>query len=119
MTSVPPSNDVESRLTRLENLMSSAGEMLVQTSTLAQRNAIDFESVREAFESAREVLIRASAVAERNALDIEALTEDIRRNAADIRAMSRRVDSLAAASERHDRILDYLLRREAGDIETE
>jgi len=50
--------------------------------------------------------------AERNALDIEALTQDIRRNASDIRA-------LLAASEQHERILDYRLRREAGDIDPE
>ena len=91
MTNVPSNDEIERRLNRLESLMSSAGELL----------------------------IRASSVAERNALDIEALTQDIRRNAADIRAMSQRVDSLAAAGERHDRILDYLLRREAGDIDPE
>jgi len=112
MTNGRPNDDIESRLSRLENLMSSAGELLVQTSSLAQRNALDFDAIRA-------TLDRASAVTERNALDIEALTEEIRRNAADIRAMTRRVDSLAAASERHDRILDYLLRREAGDIDPE
>lgn len=77
-------DDIESRLTRLEDLMNSAGELL----------------------------IRAANVAERNALDIESLTQQIRRNATDIRA-------LTAASERHDRILDYLLRREAKDIDPE
>lgn len=81
MTNAQSNDDIERRLSRLESLMNSAGELL----------------------------IRAANVAERNALDIEALTQDIRRNAADIRA-------LTAASERHDRILDYLLRREAGDI---
>ena len=35
------------------------------------------------------------------------------------KTMSQRVNSLAAASERHDRILDYLLKREVGDIEPE
>lgn len=81
MTNGQPNDDIESRLSRLENLMSSAGELLV----------------------------RAANVAERNALDIESLTQQIRRNATDIRA-------LTAAGERHDRILEYLLRREAGDI---
>ncbi|NEQ45693.1 MAG: hypothetical protein F6K00_19975 [Leptolyngbya sp. SIOISBB] len=67
--------------------------------------------------SAGEVLIRAENVAERNALDIESLTKNIRRNAVDIRAMTQRVDSLAAAGERQERILDYLLRREAGELD--
>ena len=51
--------------------------------------------------SARELLRQASNVAQRNAVDIQALTQ--------------RIDSLAAASEQHDRILDYLLRRETGE----
>jgi hypothetical protein len=62
--------------------------------------------------SAGELLFRASTVAERNALDIEALTQDIRCNAIDIRA-------LTAASERHDLVLEYLLRRETGDLDAE
>ena len=66
-----------------------------------------------------ETLNRVVVVTERNTSNIEALTQDIRRNAADIQTMSQRVDSLAAASERHDRILDYLLKREVGDIEPE
>jgi len=119
MTNGQPNEDIESRLSRLENLMSSAGNFLVETNTLARSNAAELEATRAVLRAAGDTLIRASAVTERNALDIEALTEEIRRNAADIRAMSRRVDSLAAASERHDRILDYLLRREAGDIDPE
>ncbi|MDB9527935.1 hypothetical protein PN498_18220 [Oscillatoria sp. CS-180] len=38
-------------------------------------------------------------------------------NARDIAALTQRVDSLTAAVEQHDRVLDYLLRREAGDID--
>jgi uncharacterized protein YpuA (DUF1002 family) len=105
MTNAQPNDDIESRLSRLERLMASNGNLLVETSSLARRNAADFDRMLE-------VLNRVVAVTERNALDIEALTQDIRRNASDIRALS-------AANEQHDRILDYLLRREAGDIDSE
>ena len=61
----------------------------------------DLIKLRLAISNAGELLLQASNVAQRNAVDIQALTQ--------------RVDSLAAASERHDRILDYLLRRETGE----
>ena len=91
MTNAQSNDDIERRLSRLESLMNSAGELL----------------------------IRAANVAERNALDIESLTQDIRRNAVDIRRNAIDIQALAAASERHDRILDYLLRREAGEFDSE
>ncbi|MGD1932321.1 MAG: hypothetical protein ACFB12_25790 [Leptolyngbyaceae cyanobacterium] len=119
MTNAQPSNDIERRLSRLENLMSSSGELFIQTASLARRNAADFDRMLAAVDSTQETLSRVVSVTERNAADIEALTQDIRRNAADIRTMSQRVDSLAAASERHDRILDYLLKREVGDTDPE
>ena len=112
MTNAQPSNDIERRLSRLENLMSSSGKLFIQTASLARRNAADFDRMLE-------TLNRVVVVTERNTSNIEALTQDIRQNAADIQSMSQRVDSLAAASERHDRILDYLLKREVGDIEPE
>ncbi|RZM82043.1 hypothetical protein [Leptolyngbya iicbica] len=112
MTNAQSNDDIESRLTRIESL-------LMNTAALANRNATDFDRMLAAFDTIRETLSNVAAVTQRNALDIDALTQDIRRNAADIRAMSQRVDSLAAAGERHDRILDYLLRREAGDIDPE
>ena len=61
----------------------------------------DLIKLRLAISNAGELLLQASNVAQRNAVDTQALTQ--------------RVDSLAAASERHDRILDYLLRRETGE----
>ncbi len=84
MTNAQSNDDIERRLNRVESLLNSAGELLIQ----------------------------ASRIAERNALDIEAIAQETRRNAVDIRA-------LTAASERHDRILDYLLRREAGELDAE
>jgi hypothetical protein len=112
MTRAQSNEDIESRLTRLENL-------LMNTATLSNRNATDFDQMLAAFDTVRETSSNAVAVTQRNALNIDALTQDIRRNAADIRAMSQRVDTLAAAGERHDHILNYLLRREAGDIALE
>lgn len=105
MTNAQPNDDIDSRLSRLERLMDSNGNLLIETSSLARRNAADFDRTLE-------ILNRAVAVTERNARNIEALTQENR-------AVSQRVASLAAASERHDRILDYLLRREAGDIDPE
>ncbi len=80
-------NGLESRMDRLEEVLSSAGEFLLQASALAQQNTVA----------------------------IDRLTERIDRNAAAIDKLTERVDSLTAASERHDRILDYLLSREAND----
>lgn len=80
-------NGLESRMDRLEEVLSSAGEFLLQASALAQQNTVA----------------------------IDRLTERIDRNAAAIDRLTERVDSLTAASERHDRILDYLLSREAND----
>lgn len=73
MTSAPRERDWEPRIRHLEDVLASAGELLLQASNVAQRNAVD------------------------------------------IQALTQRVDSLTAASERHDRILDYLLRRETGE----
>ena len=73
MTSAPRERDWEPRIRHLEDVLASAGELLLQASNVAQRNAVD------------------------------------------IQALTQRDDSLTAASERHDRILDYLLRRETGE----
>jgi len=105
MTNGRPNDDIESRLSRLERLMAGNGNLLAETSSLARRNAADFDRMLEN-------LNRVVAVTQRNAQNIEELTQESR-------AVSQRVASLAAASERHDRILDYLLRREAGDIDPE
>lgn len=59
------------------------------------------DRVEATLASAGELLLKATALSQRNAEDIQALTQ--------------RVNSLAAASEQHDRILDYLLKKEAGD----
>lgn len=54
-------------------------------------------------------------------ISLGSLTTEIsrlaQRNSSDLDRLTMRVNSLAAASERTERILDYLLRREAGDID--
>ncbi|MEM9486839.1 MAG: hypothetical protein AAGA83_24460 [Cyanobacteria bacterium P01_F01_bin.116] len=96
MTSSRPGSNLEQRLNQLEVLMDSAGRLLIQASDVAQRNAADIEALTRNIQ--------------RNAIDIQALTQRMD-------SLTQRVDSLTAASERHDRILDYLLRREAGEID--
>lgn len=59
------------------------------------------DRVEEVLSSAGDLLLQASVIAQQNAAAIDRLGQ--------------RVDSLTAASEQHDRILDYLLRREAGN----
>lgn len=105
MTSAQPRDDLEARLSRLEALMTSAGNLLIQASNLAQRNAADIDAITQTVNRTAQIVDRTARIAERNTASIQALTQ--------------RVDSLTAASERHDRILDYLLRREAGDIDLE
>ena len=56
-------------------------------------------------------------------ISLGALTQEVsrlaQRNSSDLDQLTERVNSLAAGSERQERILDYLLRREAGDIDPE
>lgn len=94
-------NGLESRMDRLEEVLSSAGEFLLQASALAQQNTVAIDRLTERIDQ--------------NVVAIDRLTERIDRNAAAIDRLTERVDSLTAASERHDRILDYLLSREAND----
>ncbi|NEP19479.1 MAG: hypothetical protein F6J97_21735 [Leptolyngbya sp. SIO4C1] len=90
MTSVQPEN-LGNRMDRLEATLRSAGDLLLQASALAQRNTENIQ---------------------RNAESIQALTQRIDGLAAASQSLAERLNSLTAASERHDRILDYLLRKE-------
>jgi methyl-accepting chemotaxis protein len=147
MTNVHPFDDIERRLSRLENMMGSAGEMMVQTSSQTRQNTAELEAARELllqtaaltqqntsdFEDIRELLVQSSSLTQQNSSAIDTIRAVLAEAAAvsqqtiriveanrqDIQALTRRVDSLAAASERHDRILDFLLRREAGDLDPE
>ena len=78
---------LEDRLDRLESVLVSAGEFLQQASQLAQQNT----------------------------QAIDQLTVKVDRNTEAIGQLTVKIDSLAAASERHDRILDYLLGQQRGE----
>ncbi|MEL6490094.1 MAG: hypothetical protein AAFV85_18210 [Cyanobacteria bacterium J06634_6] len=93
MTNGTPA-DIESRLSRLEEIFVSAGEYITHTSQLAQANteAID-----------------------RNIASIDVLIQRMDRLTQTVDRVVNRIDSLTAASERHDRILDYLLGQQTND----
>ncbi|MEM8505363.1 MAG: hypothetical protein AAF716_19695 [Cyanobacteria bacterium P01_D01_bin.1] len=78
-------NSLENRMDRVEAALVSASDFVTQGSAIIQNVLLVTE--------------RTAALTERNAEAITRLTQ--------------RVDSLAAASERHDRILDYLLSQSA------
>ena len=105
MTNPQPGNDLGNRINTLKALMMSAGRVLTQASEVAQRNASNIKALTQDVR--------------RNAGDIQALTQYMSTLTIQMSTLTQRVDSLTAASERHDRILDYLLRREAGDIDVE
>jgi predicted transcriptional regulator len=88
-------NGLENRMDRLEEVLSSAGNFLLQASALAQQNTTAIDRLAERIDRNFSFLLQASDLAQQNTIAIDRLTQ--------------RVDSLAAASERHDRILDYLL----------
>ena len=93
MTEARP-NGLERRMDRVEEVLSSAGDFLLQASALAQQNTVAIDQVTQRIDQ--------------NTVSIDRLAQVVE-------TLSVRIDSLAAASERHDRILDYLLRREAND----
>jgi hypothetical protein len=47
MTNAQPNDDIERRLSCLENLMSSHGELLIQPASLARHRAADFNRIQE------------------------------------------------------------------------
>jgi uncharacterized coiled-coil protein SlyX len=92
-------NGLESRMNRVEEVLSSAGDLLLQASNVAQQNAVRMDRLEG-------LLVETFEVTQRNSQAIDRLGEKIDR-------LTDRVDSLAASGERHDRILDYLIRRDA------
>ena len=83
---------VENRLDRLEELFSSAGDLILDNRGRATQVEDRLDRVEELLISAGEFLQSASVRIDR---------------------VSERLDSLTASGERHDRILDYLLKRDA------
>lgn len=88
---------VEARLSRVEALAESNAQMI---------NRVGEYQV-QAFQGLRDLTVEINRVAH----NLNQLTERVDQ-------VNARVDSLAAASERFDRILDYLLRRDGGTDET-
>ncbi len=82
-------NGLESRMDRVEEVLTSAGDFLLQASALAQQNAVAIYPLTQRIDQ--------------NAVNIDRLDQFVDNPAV-------RIDSFAAASERHDCILDYLLR---------
>ena len=108
MTNDRPS-DIESRMNRVEVALVSTGEFLQQASALVQENAGRIDRVEGAMNRVEVALARtgeflqqASALVQENAGRMDRVEVAIDR-------LTDRIDSLTAASERHDRILDYLL----------
>lgn len=80
---------LENRMDRVEEVLTSAGNFLMQASELTRQNAGDINLLTQRITDSHSTLNQK----------LEELTE--------------RVNSLAASSERHDRILDYLIKRDA------
>lgn len=80
-----PSSNLEARMDRIEATLASAGELILKTITA-------IEGTHQLIQS--------------NAQAIDALAQRID-------SLTVRVDSIAASNEQHERILDYLLRKEA------
>jgi methyl-accepting chemotaxis protein len=88
---------VEARLSRVEALAESNAQMINQLGKFQV----------QAFQGLRDLTVEISRVTH----NLNQLTERVDQ-------VTMRVDSLAAASERFDRILDYLLRRDGGTDES-
>ncbi|MEM9118205.1 MAG: hypothetical protein AAGD09_10025 [Cyanobacteria bacterium P01_F01_bin.56] len=110
MTSAQPADNHDQRISRLEALMVSFGDLTTEISKLAQRNSSDIERLEDNMGRLENNMGRLENNMGRLENNMNALVQQMS-------ALTRRVDSLAAAGERQDRILDYLLRREAGDID--
>lgn len=101
--------DTESRLSRLEEVFISAGEYLTHTSRLAQENAAAIDRTNANIDRTNANIDRTNANIDRNTANINLLGQRIDRLTETVDRVVNRIDSLAAASERHDRILDYLI----------
>lgn len=121
MTSAQPGDNLEQRMDRVEEMMVSAGRFLMNASEVAQRNAADIESLNQGLNHLSSTFgSQMSTLASQMstlASHMSSLTQRMDTLTQRIDALTSRVDSLAANGERQDRILDYLLRREAGDVD--
>jgi len=112
MTNGQPNDDIDSRLTRLENVLNSHRESLGLPTSLANGKVIELEALQKALDTASEGLSKFTGVPRRKYSDLDALAQEIDRNAADMRAF-------LASREHYDPIFDYFLRREEGELDKE
>lgn len=114
---------VEARLDRLESLFSSAGEMLLKTSDIAQQHDQQIHNLERLITSTAEL-------AQQNAQQITRLERSIDQNTQQMAGLERTMAQLAlqavsdraefeafrrttqAALEKIDRVLDYLMQRD-------
>ena len=107
---------IDARLSRLENLMVTAGDMMLQTSELSRRNAEQISQVESNLATIENIVQRTSELSLRNGEQILRLE----RTMADLtlRSASDRVEfeewrrTTQAALEKIDRVLDYLMQRD-------
>lgn len=112
MTNGRPNDDIESRLTYVENMLSSARELLGLPASLVSNKPIDFEALTEALEKASEELSKTTGVPQTKFSNLDKLAQEIER-------ISTNMQAFLASREHQDPVLDYLLRHEAGDIDPE
>lgn len=124
---------IDQRLTRLESLFASAGEMMLQATNLSTQNAQQIERNSQQIERNSQQIDRLFQLVERNAQQIERNSQQIERNAQSIIQLHHSMADLAlrsandraefeewrriiqAALETIDRVLDYLMQRDGQD----
>ena len=93
---------IENRLDRLEAIMSSAGDIILNVSRLAQQNAQQIERITQQTE-------RNAQLIEQNAEALASLAQQAAVDRVEFREFQR---TTQAALERIDRVLDYLMQRD-------
>lgn len=112
MTNAQPNDDIDSRLTRLENMLNSHRESLGLPALSANGKAIGLAALKEVLDTASEELSKVTGIPRKKYSDLDALAQEINSCAADMRAF-------LASRGHQDTILDYLLKREIEDIDLE
>ena len=107
---------IAARLSRLENLMVNAGDMMLQTSELSRRNAEQIDRNAEQISQLEDILLRTSELSLRNGeqiLRLERTMADLTlRSASDRAEFEEWRRTTQAALEKIDRVLDYLMQRD-------
>lgn len=108
--------NVEARLDRLENLFSSAGEMMLRTVELSQQNFQQIERNSQQIERNSQQIERNSQQIELNSQQLMRLESTMAQLA--LQAATDRAEfeefrrTTRAALEKIDRVLDYLMQRD-------